>query len=84
MITAAGAPVPIGGRSRNVFLQDLDGFVIELGQPTEPPAPTPETPGNVFRAEFEAAVRDTDTSVALTVTCSVFRPTSRRRSTTTS
>ena len=64
VITAGGAPVAIGGRSRNVFLQDLDGFVIELGQPTEPPAPTPETPGNVFRAGFEASIRDTDTSVA--------------------
>jgi lactoylglutathione lyase len=64
VITAAGVPVAIGGRSRNVFLQDLDGFVIELGQPNEPPAPTPGTSGNVFRAGFEAAVRDTDTSVA--------------------
>jgi lactoylglutathione lyase len=64
VITVAGAPVSIGGRSRNVFLQDPDGFVIELSQPNEPPAPTAETSGNVFRAGFEAAIRDTDTSVA--------------------
>jgi catechol 2,3-dioxygenase-like lactoylglutathione lyase family enzyme len=64
VITLAGAPVSIGGRSRNVFLQDPDGFVIELGQPNEPPAPTPTTSGNVFRAGFEVAVRATETSVA--------------------
>ena len=64
VITVAGGPVSIGGRSRNVFLQDPDGFVIELGQPNEPPAPTAETPGNVFRGGFEATIRDTDASVA--------------------
>ncbi len=64
VITAAGAPVAIGGRSRNVFLQDPDGFVIELGQPDVLPAPAAETAGSVFRAGFEAAIRDTDASVA--------------------
>jgi len=64
VISTGGVPVAIGGRSRNVFLQDLDGFVIELGQPNEPPAPTADTPGNVFRAGFEVAIRDTETSVA--------------------
>ena len=64
VITVGGAPAVIGGRIRVVFLQDPDGFVIELSQPIPLPAPTAATSGNVFGAGFEAAIEDTDTTVA--------------------
>ena len=64
VITVGGAPAVIGGRLRVVFLQDPDGFVIELNQPSPLPAPTAETSGNVFGSAFEVAIRDTDTTVA--------------------
>src|SRR4029077_17578666 len=41
-----------------------DGFVIELNQPTPQPAPTAENSSNVFGAAFEAAIEDTDKTVA--------------------
>ena len=63
VITVGGAPAVIGGRLRVVFLQDPDGFVIELNQPIPLPPPTADT-SNVFGSAFEVAVRDTDTTVA--------------------
>jgi catechol 2,3-dioxygenase-like lactoylglutathione lyase family enzyme len=64
VITLGGAPALIGGQVRVVFLQDPDGFVIELNQPSSLPPLTPETPGNVFGAGFEAAIEDTGRTVA--------------------
>jgi lactoylglutathione lyase len=64
VITVAGVPAEIGGRSRIVFMQDPDGFVIELSQALAPPAPTPETPGNVLGASFELTIADTDKTIA--------------------
>ena len=64
VITVGGAPAAIGGRMRVIFLQDPDGFVIELNQPSPLPAPSAEAPGNVFGAAFEAAIADTDKTVA--------------------
>jgi catechol 2,3-dioxygenase-like lactoylglutathione lyase family enzyme len=64
VITLGGAPALVGGRVRVVFLQDPDGFVIELNQPSPLPPVTPETPGNVFGAGFEAAIEDTGRTVA--------------------
>jgi hypothetical protein len=84
VITLGGAPALVGGRLRVVFLQDPDGFVIELNQPTPPPLVTPETPGNVFGAGFEAAIEDTGRPWRFTTTCSVFRRPSARRSMATS
>ena len=45
VITVAGVPAEIGGRSRIVFMQDPDGFVIELSQALAPPTPTFCRPG---------------------------------------
>ena len=64
VITVGGSPVDIGGRFRVVFLRDPDGFPVELNQPTPPPAPTADAPGNVFGAAFELAIDDTDKTVA--------------------
>ena len=64
VLTIGGAPAVIGGKVRVVFLQDPDGFVIELNQPGSLPEPTPDTAGNVFGAAFEAAIEDTDKTVA--------------------
>ena len=64
VITVGGGPAVIGGRLRVVFLQDPDGFVIELNQPSPLPAPTAETSGNVFGSAFEVAIQDTDKTVA--------------------
>ena len=60
IITAAGGPVGIGTASRNVFVQDPDGFVVEIAQPV----PQPEAGAiNLMGANFEATVLDTDTTV---------------------
>jgi catechol 2,3-dioxygenase-like lactoylglutathione lyase family enzyme len=63
VITIGGAPTVISGRARVVFLQDPDGFVIELNQPSQLPAST-EHSENVLGAGFETAVADTDKTVA--------------------
>lgn len=59
VITAAGGPVAIVTASRNVFLQDPDGFVVEVAQPV--PAPAGE--GNLMGTGFEATVMDTEQTV---------------------
>jgi catechol 2,3-dioxygenase-like lactoylglutathione lyase family enzyme len=64
VITVSGTPAEIGGRSRIVFMQDPDGFVIELSQSIAPPPATAETPGNVLGAGFELTIDDTDKTVA--------------------
>jgi lactoylglutathione lyase len=65
VITVAGAPVEIGGRSRIVFMQDPDGFVIELSQARTPASALPAgTPGNVLGASFELTIADTDTTIS--------------------
>jgi catechol 2,3-dioxygenase-like lactoylglutathione lyase family enzyme len=64
VITVGGAPSVIGGTMRVVFLQDPDGFVIELNQRTPLPAPNAETGGNVYGSAFELAIQDTDRTVA--------------------
>ena len=60
IITAAGGPVAIGTASRNVFVQDPDGFVVEIAQPV----PQPEAgSSNLLGANFEATVMDTEATV---------------------
>ena len=62
VISVAGKPIDVAG-SPHVFLQDPDGFVIEVAQgaPT-PGSNVPET-ANVLGGGFELAIRDTDESV---------------------
>lgn len=62
VLTAAGGPVAIGTASRNVFVQDPDGFVVELAQPV----PAPEAASgasNLLGAGFETTVEDTEQTV---------------------
>jgi len=60
VLTAAGGPVAIGTASRNVFLQDPDGFVVEVAQPV----PQPEAgASNLLGAGFETTVMDTERTV---------------------
>ena len=60
IITQGDVPATIGG-ARYVFLQDPDGFVVELAQ-VPAPADT-KTTGNVFGAAFELTVNDSEQSV---------------------
>jgi lactoylglutathione lyase len=75
VITASGAPAEIGGRSRIIFMQDPDGFVIELSQSIAPLPATAETPGNVLGAGFELTIDDTDETVAFYRDLLAMRPT---------
>jgi catechol 2,3-dioxygenase-like lactoylglutathione lyase family enzyme len=59
VLTAAGSPVTIQGREKGFFVQDPDGFVIEVTQLTPLPANASATPGNVFGASVEITVADT-------------------------
>ena len=61
VVTVGGVPREIG-RLRVVFLQDPDGFPIELNQAMPPPAP--DATGNVTGAAFELSVFDTEETVA--------------------
>lgn len=58
MLTAAGGPVDIQGREKGFFVQDPDGFIVEVTQLTPLPANASATPGNVFGASVEIAVAD--------------------------
>ena len=59
IITAAGKPVTINNTIHVVFVQDPDGFVVELGQGTPPAGAT----GNVFGGSFELSVINSEESV---------------------
>lgn len=64
ILTAGGKPVTIetpNGSIHAVFVQDPDGFVVELAQVASPAADAPE--GNVLGGSFEPAVRDSAESV---------------------
>jgi lactoylglutathione lyase len=64
VITGGGRPVTIevpNGQIHAVFVQDPDGFVIELAEVANPPAGSPE--GNVLGAGFEPAVASSEASV---------------------
>jgi catechol 2,3-dioxygenase-like lactoylglutathione lyase family enzyme len=61
----AGARVTtIGGKMRVVFLQDPDGFVIEVNQPNPVPRPSADLPGNVLGSAFEITIEDTEKTAA--------------------
>ena len=63
VITAAGKPVTINNTIQVVFVQDPDGFVVELGQGT-PPADSKVPPSsNVFGGAFELSVVNSEKSV---------------------
>jgi catechol 2,3-dioxygenase-like lactoylglutathione lyase family enzyme len=60
VLTAAGAPVDIQGIEKGFFVQDPDGFIVEVTQLTPLPANAANTPGNLFGASVEVTVADTD------------------------
>ena len=64
ILTRGGKPVSIGtGGGAYLFVQDPDGFVVELSQGTPPAnSPVPAT-SNVFGGAFETTVADSATSV---------------------
>ena len=64
VITAGGKPVTMTtprGVTHIVFVQDPDGFVLELSQVTSPPADAPK--GNIIGGAFEPSVVDNAESV---------------------
>jgi catechol 2,3-dioxygenase-like lactoylglutathione lyase family enzyme len=63
VLTAAGAPVDIQGIENGFFVQDPDGFVVEVTQLTPLPAAAANTSGNLFNASVEITIADTDQTV---------------------
>jgi catechol 2,3-dioxygenase-like lactoylglutathione lyase family enzyme len=59
VITIGGNPATLAGNMRVVFLQDPDGFVIELNQSNPVPRPGADMPGNVIGSAFEVTIEDT-------------------------
>jgi lactoylglutathione lyase len=62
VISAGGIPVTIGNGLKVVFMQDPDGFVVELN--AAPAAPGAPNTGNVASTGFEVAVDSTEKTVA--------------------
>lgn len=60
ILTAAGNPVEIQGREKGFFVQDPDGFVVEVTQLTPLPPDAAKATGNVFGASVEITIADTE------------------------
>ena len=63
VITAAGKPVTINNAFKVVFVQDPDGFVVELNQSMTPAKSDLPATANVIGGAFELAIADTEQSV---------------------
>jgi predicted enzyme related to lactoylglutathione lyase len=63
--TAGGVPATIQGGSRVIFVQDPDGFFIELSQRTPAPETTAPATANVIGGNFEIMVADTGKTMRL-------------------
>jgi predicted enzyme related to lactoylglutathione lyase len=63
--SAGGVPATIPGGSRVIFVQDPDGFFVELVQPAQPRATTAPASSNVMGGSFEIMVADTDQTMRL-------------------
>jgi predicted enzyme related to lactoylglutathione lyase len=63
VLTAAGGPVDIQGREKGFFVQDPDGFVVEVTQLTPLPPEAAKITGNLFGASVEITIADTDQTV---------------------
>jgi catechol 2,3-dioxygenase-like lactoylglutathione lyase family enzyme len=64
VITIGGTPAAIAGKMRVMFLQDPDGFVIELNQPSPVQRPSADSLGNVLASAFEITIEDTEKTAA--------------------
>ncbi|HTA43189.1 MAG TPA: VOC family protein [Bryobacteraceae bacterium] len=62
VLTMAGKAVEVQGIEKGFFVQDPDGFVVELAQPIPLPEKT-ESTGNLIGASFEVTIADTDQTV---------------------
>jgi lactoylglutathione lyase len=62
ILTQAGQPVSVVPASRNMFVQDPDGFVIELAQPVPAPEAAPGA-SNLLGANVEVTIADTAKTV---------------------
>ena len=63
VLTAAGVPVDIQGIEKGFFVQDPDGFIVEVTQLTPLPPAAATTTGNLFGASVEITIADTDQTV---------------------
>jgi catechol 2,3-dioxygenase-like lactoylglutathione lyase family enzyme len=63
VLTVGGEPVSRGGSARVIFVQDPDGFVVELNQPDPLPAASEAAPGNVISGGIEVVVADAEKTV---------------------
>lgn len=63
--TAGGVPATIPGGSKVLFVQDPDGFFIELSQRSPAPATTAPATANVIGGNFEIMVADTGKTMRL-------------------
>ena len=62
ILTKGGSPASINNGSF-LFVQDPDGFVVELSQGAPPAGSTVSASSNVFGGAFETTVNDSETSV---------------------
>ena len=74
ILTAGGKPAEVG-KTRVMFVQDPDGFIVELSQPVPAPPATAETPGNVIGGGVEVTVEDAAKTVAFYRDALGFQPT---------
>lgn len=58
ILTAAGGPVEVQNIERGLFVQDPDGFVIEITRLNTLPASASATSGNIYGASIEITVAD--------------------------
>jgi predicted enzyme related to lactoylglutathione lyase len=66
IVTPSGKPAVVegkAGKSQVVFVQDPDGFVLELSQRDPAPASTAPASSNVIGANFEICVNDVDQTI---------------------
>jgi catechol 2,3-dioxygenase-like lactoylglutathione lyase family enzyme len=63
--TLSGTPATIQRGTRVIFLQDPDGFFVELAQPNPAPQTTASASDNVIGGGFEVMVENTDRTMRI-------------------
>jgi predicted enzyme related to lactoylglutathione lyase len=63
ILTAGGVPATVQ-TTRAMFVQDPDGFIVELSQPDPLPPAAQQASGNVFGGGVEITVDDSETTAA--------------------
>jgi predicted enzyme related to lactoylglutathione lyase len=58
ILTAAGGPVEVQNIEKGLFVQDPDGFVVEITRMNTLPANASAVPGNIYGASIEITVAD--------------------------